>query len=160
MSDYITAFTGLFLKEENQLWLMFASSFLSATVLPGNSEIVFGALASQLIFTQNFSMLFSVFAIATLGNTLGSLTTYLMALLLPEPKIKQNQTATTQSAIRYAQQYGVWVLLFSWLPVIGDILCGVAGWLRFNPYWSFLLIMLGKAARYGVILWGIYAVLG
>jgi membrane protein YqaA with SNARE-associated domain len=40
------------------------------------------------------------------------------------------------------------VLLFSWLPVAGDPLCAVAGWLRL-PFWRCVLFMAaGKGLRY------------
>lgn len=159
MSDYFTIFFGLFSPIENQLWLMFASGFLSATLLPGNSEVVFGGIASSLLLSQANQSLIWLFAVAVLGNTLGSLTTYAMALFVPSPKIQESQNSRTQWAMSMAKKYGVWVLFFSWLPVIGDLFCGIAGWLRFAFLPSLLLILLGKTVRYGVILWGIYAVL-
>jgi membrane protein YqaA with SNARE-associated domain len=42
-------------------------------------------------------------------------------------------------------------LLLSWLPVIGDPLCSVAGWLKI-PFWPSLAYMaLGKLVRYIVV---------
>lgn len=160
MSDYLTSFIGFFLSNANQLWLMFFSGLLSSTVLPGNSEIVFSGLASQLFLTGNPSDIFLLWLVATFGNSLGSLTTYAMALLVPKPEIAENSRKTTAWAINTAQKYGVYSLLLSWLPVAGDILCGVAGWLRLPIVPSLLFITLGKAARYGVILWGIWAFVG
>lgn len=160
MSDYLTSFIGFFLSDVNQLWLMFFSGLLSSTVLPGNSEIVFSSLASQLVLTGNPSDLFLLWLVATLGNSLGSLTTYAMALLVPKPEIAENSRKTTAWAIHTAQKYGVYSLLLSWLPVVGDLLCGVAGWLRLPMLPCALCITLGKAVRYGVILWGISAVFG
>jgi membrane protein YqaA with SNARE-associated domain len=46
------------------------------------------------------------------------------------------------------QKYGVWSLLFSWLPLGGDILTCVAGVMRV-PFLVFLpLVAMGKALRY------------
>lgn len=160
MTDYLSSFFGLFLSEENQLLLMFFSAFLSATVLPGNSEIVFSTLASQILLTGKNSTLVWLFISATLGNSLGSFTTYAMALLVPKPDMVKNSRKTTAWAIQFAQKYGVWALLLSWLPVVGDLLCGVAGWLRLPILPCALCITLGKAVRYGVILWGITAWVG
>lgn len=158
MSDYLTSFFGLFFSEQNQLLLMFASAFLSSTVLPGNSEVVFSTLLAQQSF-GSFNYAFTLFGVATVGNSLGSLTTYAMARLLPEPHFNPNQKAA-QWAIRQSRQYGVWALLLSWLPVVGDLLCGVAGWLRFNPWQSALFITLGKAARYGILWWSVATFFG
>lgn len=160
MTDYLTSFLGLFLATENQMLLMFASSFLSATLLPGNSEIVFSTLVSQQLLGSGTALsLTALLLVATVGNSLGSLTTYAIARLAPQPKFDPHRPNTTW-AIRMSQQYGAWILLLSWLPVVGDVLCGVAGWLRVPVWQSVICITLGKGVRYAVILWGLYAVIG
>ncbi|MET0204152.1 MAG: DedA family protein, partial [Casimicrobiaceae bacterium] len=52
---------------------LFASSFLSATLLPGNSEIVFVALLHQAPELEGRALV-----VATLGNSLGGMTSYLV----------------------------------------------------------------------------------
>jgi membrane protein YqaA with SNARE-associated domain len=96
-------------------------------------------------------------AIATLGNTLGGLSTFLLGWWLARRVPLIQTTPVVQSthkavAIRRLQQWGAPALLFSWLPVIGDPLCFAAGWLRINALQAILFIALGKAARYAVIL--------
>ncbi|MDH2997652.1 hypothetical protein A1D22_07970 [Pasteurellaceae bacterium LFhippo2] len=159
MFDYTTSFLGLFFGPEYQMLLMFFSAFLSSTLLPGNSEIIFSTLISQNILINKQAVFFLWF-FATLGNSLGSLTTYWMAYLIPKPNINDHQSKTTQWALRNSQKYGVWILLLSWLPVVGDLLCGIAGWLRFNMWQTILFIIIGKGARYAMILWGIWAIIG
>lgn len=160
MSDYLTSFLGLFLSTENQLLLMFFSGLLSSTVLPGNSEIVFSGIASSLILAGDMSTLFWLWLVATVGNSLGSLTTYIMALLVPPPTISDKSHKATVWSLNFAQKYGVFSLLLSWLPIVGDLLCGVAGWLRLPMLPGLLFITLGKAARYGMIAGGIWAFVG
>jgi membrane protein YqaA with SNARE-associated domain len=59
-----------------------------------------------------------------------------------------------QKAERFFNRYGVWSLLFTWLPVVGDGIALVSGVLR-TPLRYFLpLVLVGKAARYALILWG------
>ncbi|QLB20388.1 hypothetical protein A6B43_01925 [Vespertiliibacter pulmonis] len=152
MLDYFTSFFSLFFSAENQLWIMFLSAFLSATILPGNSEIIFSTLLTQHLLIGQNNLTLTLFIIATVGNSLGSLTTYLMARLIPKPL---NESTTVRWALQQSEKYGGWLLLLSWLPVIGDILCGVAGWLRLNFWQSVLFITLGKAIRYGLLWWGI-----
>jgi membrane protein YqaA with SNARE-associated domain len=128
------------------LWGLFASSFLSATLLPGNSEVVLAALVHH-IPAQKWPAL----AVATLGNTLGGLTSYLIGRLFPKPHEGR--------AIAWLHRYGPPVLLLSWLPVIGDALCVASGWLRQNALAATLFIAIGKFARYwalaeGVVWWG------
>ncbi len=115
------------------------SSFLAATLLPGGSEFVFaGVLAS------GAATLWPALGVATLGNTLGGLTSYFLGRLVPDHKVGGR-------ALDWLRRGGTPVLLLSWTPVIGDALCVAAGWLRLNPYFSALFIALGKFARYYVL---------
>lgn len=157
MSEYFLSFFSLFFSDQNQLWLMFFSAFSSATLLPGNSEIVFSSLIAQSQIGSNLPL--ALFAMATLGNSLGSFTTYAMARLLPELRFNVDQKMA-KWAIAYSQKYGVFMLLLSWMPVVGDILCGVAGWLRLNIWLSLFFITLAKAARYAVLWWSVATFFG
>ena len=48
----------------------------------------------------------------------------------------------------WLRKWGPKTCLLSWLPVVGDPLCAVAGWLRM-PFWPCLVYMaIGKLARY------------
>ena len=121
------------------LGTLFLSSFLAATLLPGGSEIVFaGLLASKTVG------LWPALAVATIGNTLGGTTTYLMGRLAPERK-------SGGRALDWVRRWGPAALLLSWVPVIGDALCLAAGWLRLNPILSVAFMAVGKFARYYVI---------
>ncbi|MGC6342422.1 YqaA family protein [Bisgaard Taxon 45] len=138
--------------QSHSLWLMFGSAFLSATVLPGNSEIVFVALVTPLLLL-NQSNLFSsevlwLFNIAVVGNSLGSLTTYCLGYWLPQLAEKQQQHPDFNWVLQKVKRYGIWSLLFSWLPIVGDLFCVLAGWLRLNILGACVLIFLGKLARY------------
>ena len=123
---------------------LFVSAFVSATVLPGNSEIVLVA------FIQGFPARAAVaIAVATVGNTLGGLTTYGLGRLVPESKVPEGR------ALQWVRRFGAFALLLSWFPVIGDALCAAAGWLRI-PWWSAALAMaIGKLARYAALAWAL-----
>ena len=116
---------------------LFASAFVSATVLPGNSEIVLVAVLRA--FPERFAQ---AIALATLGNTLGGLTTYGVGRLVPQRKVPDGR------ALAWVRRYGAVALLFSWVPIIGDALCAAAGWLRVPLWSSALALLLGKLARY------------
>jgi membrane protein YqaA with SNARE-associated domain len=120
------------------LTALFASSFLAATLLPGGSEAVLFAL-----LRLNPEQLWLLLAVATLGNTLGGLSSYLIGRLIPQRK--------PLKGLATVQRWGSPVLLLSWVPLVGDPLCVAAGWLRLNPLWSLLFIAVGKFARYWVI---------
>lgn len=121
------------------LWALFASAFASATLLPGNSEFVLVA-----VLKSGGAAPAAAVAVATLGNTLGGLTTYGIGRLLPS-RMPEGR------AIARVRRYGVAALLFSWVPVVGDALCGAAGWLRLNWIACTLAMAAGKAARYAVL---------
>lgn len=154
MTEYLTSFFSLFATEDNQLITMFLSGLFSSTILPGNSEILFSTLVSQNILASGHfysSFLQMLLLVATLGNSLGSLITYTMGRLFPRPNT-EHQSKSTLWALEKSKKYGIFVLLFSWLPIVGDIFCGIAGWLRFNLWQSIFLIAVGKFVRY-LFLW-------
>lgn len=95
------------------------------------------------VLTQHPSQYWPALGVATLGNTLGGLSSYLIGRLIP-----QRQALRGLAAVR---RYGSPVLLLSWVPIIGDPLCVAAGWLRLNPWLATLFIALGKLARYFAI---------
>lgn len=125
---------------------LFASSFLSATILPGNSEIVLGALVASAP-----SMLWPAIGVATLGNTLGGMTSYLLGRLVPAGGSEK----LAPRAVALARRFGVVALLFSWVPVIGDALCVASGWLRQDWRLAALAIGAGKFARYVALAHGV-----
>lgn len=117
---------------------LFVSSFLAATLLPGGSEAVLFA-----VLKLNPHQVWAALAVATLGNTLGGMTSYLIGRLIPPTKPLKGLTSV--------RRWGSPILLLSWLPILGDPLCVAAGWLRLNVWWVVLFIALGKFARYWVI---------
>jgi membrane protein YqaA with SNARE-associated domain len=85
--------------------------------------------------------------VATAGNTLGGLTSYLVGRLFPRPR--ENR------ALAWLARYGPAALLLSWVPVIGDGLCVAAGWLRQNVALAATFIATGKFARYWALAEGL-----
>ena len=123
---------------------LFASAFLSATLLPGGSEVVLAILAEA---DNHHALLLLV--VASAGNTLGGMTSWLIGRLIPPGRLQRPGLHPSVDRIR---KYGRPVLLLSWVPFIGDPLCVAAGWLRVSWQWALLYIALGKIARYAVVL--------
>nr|WP_246874336.1 YqaA family protein [Pantoea ananatis] len=121
---------------------LLSSSFLSATLLPGSSE----ALLIALLIAKSASV-YGLILVASLGNTLGGLTNIILGRLLP----LKRQGRWHETAMKWLQRLGPAALLFSWLPVVGDLLCVLAGWLRFGWLPSILFLAIGKTLRYIVI---------
>ncbi|MGG7447634.1 YqaA family protein [Kosakonia oryzendophytica] len=121
------------------LFSLFASSFLSATLLPGNSEVV---LVTMLL--SHVSQPWLLVVIATMGNSLGGLTNVILGRFFPQRKTSRWQ----EKATGWLKRYGAAALLLSWAPVIGDLLCLLAGWMRLSWGPVLIFLCLGKALRY------------
>lgn len=129
---------------------LFILSFLAATLLPLGSEWML-----LLLLGRGADPALTV-AVATCGNTLGAVTTYLIGLyggpLLAERVLRIDAAARQRAEARYAR-WGSWSLLLSWVPVIGDPLCLVGGVLRVPAGRFLLLVGSGKLLRYAALAW-------
>ena len=138
---------------------LFVVAFVSATLLPlGSEPAVFG------LVKLNPGLFWPAVLVATAGNTLGGAVTWWMGLgagrayhAVAERRRERHAgavaapaapSAAHQRASRWLERYGAKACLLSWLPVVGDPLCAVAGWLKL-PFWPCMLYMaIGKFARY------------
>jgi len=115
-------------QPELGLAVLFAASLLAATLLPlGSEPVLLGLIAI------NPSLLWPALLVATLGNTLGGVVGWWMGLGAERWISKQlNQDKVTHHvrALRWLQRVGPVACLGAWLPIIGDPLCVVAGYLR------------------------------
>ena len=131
---------------------IFLVSFLSATVLPLGSEGLLLYYANDATLSVFYLWLWS-----SLGNTLGGLTNWFLGLYLVRFEHKKwfpVKPEARQKAERFFNKYGVWSLLFTWLPVVGDGIALISGVLRTSIWYFLPLVLIGKAARYALILWG------
>ncbi|HEC29991.1 MAG TPA: DedA family protein [Gammaproteobacteria bacterium] len=130
------------------LFGLFISAFISSTLFPGGSEAVLLYMANQPEYDH-----FQLWWVASVGNTLGGMTSWVLGYWVASRYPAEGLVkASHQRSLFWLKRWGSPVLLLSWLPVVGDPLCVVAGWLRMNWLPSLLLILMGKAARYGVLL--------
>jgi len=120
----------------------FTSSFLSATLLPGSSEVLLVAL-----LISGVSQPWLINLIATMGNSLGGVTNVILGRFFPLRKTSRWQ----EKAQHYLKRYGAATLLLSWMPVIGDLLCLLAGWMRIAWGPVIFFLCLGKGLRYAVL---------
>lgn len=118
---------------------LLAASFLAATLVPLPSE---AALFAYLQLHPERSAL--ALAVATLGNTAGGMTSYLIGRFLPQRQLDSKSLARVR-------RYGAPVTFLAFLPLVGDALCVAAGWLRL-PWPAVLAFMAaGRFARYAVV---------
>ena len=128
------------LSPEGGLAAVLAASFIAATIVPLSSEaVLFGYLK---LHPEHAAL---AVALATLGNTAGGMTTYLIGRLFPEKRKFGEKT------LQKVRRYGPAATFFAWLPLAGDGLCLAAGWLRVNWLAALGFMAAGRLARYLVI---------
>ena len=127
-----------------ELWGLFASSFIASTLFPGGSE----ALLLWLLSQQQISV-YMLLGVAITGNSLGGIDTLVMGRIIAHYYQEKKLGSTRQlKAQQWLMKRGSVVLLLSWLPLIGDPLCLLAGWLKLNVYACIVFLVIGKAVRY------------
>ncbi len=133
---------------EPSLSVLFILSFLAATVVPIGSEWLLAVM-----ILSGFSPTQTVFT-ATSGNYLGGCTTYLIGIYGSDffiRKLLRINDSDLIKAKRIYRKYGSWSLLLSWLPVVGDPLCLLAGIFKVGFTRFSLLIFSGKFFRYAAL---------
>jgi membrane protein YqaA with SNARE-associated domain len=118
---------------------VFVIAFVSATLLPlGSEPAVFAVIKA------NSAMFWPAILVATVGNTLGGVVDYFIGYRAKVAFAKERQSRW----FSWLARYGAKTMLLSWVPVIGDPLCTLAGWLHL-PFWPSVAYMaIGKLGRY------------
>lgn len=149
MESWITDVVGLLLKAlslpQYGLSTLFLVAFVSATLLPVGSEPAVIGLVEL-----NRELFWPAIGVATLGNTLGGALTWWMGLGAHKAfdAARHKPSSAHGRAADWLRRFGPKACLLSWLPIVGDPLCAVAGWLRLS-FWPCVVYMaIGKFARY------------
>ena len=125
---------------------LFATAFVAATLLPAQSELLFGAM----LVSGRFDTA-ALLAVATAGNTLGGLTNWVLGRSIERFRDRRwfplgaAQLARVQ---RWYERWGKWSLLLSWVPIVGDGLPLIAGVMRAQLMTVLVLVFLAKGGRY------------
>jgi len=143
MHDWLDSVLALLALPRYGLSTLFIAAFISATLLPVGSEpVLFGLLR------LNPDMFWSAMLVATLGNTLGGALDWWMGYEAHLVVDKYRHSRSHVKAMEWLERLGPKACLLAWLPIVGDPLCAVAGWLRM-PFWPCVGYMLiGKFLRY------------
>lgn len=134
----------------SELVILFSSAFLAATILPAQSELVL--LMTSL--TKNHPT-YLLLIVATIGNVLGSVINYLLGLYAMKFQNRKWFPVNKRQIDKYTsiyQKWGVFSLLFAFLPIVGDPLTVIAGIFRTNIWLFLLLVTIGKFSRYFVLI--------
>ncbi len=125
---------------------VFVVSFISATLLPlGSEPVVYG------LVKLNPELLWQVLVVATAGNTLGGAVDWWMGYGASRVADPYRASKMHIRALAWLEKLGPRACLLAWLPLVGDPLCAVAGWMRL-PFWPCVAYMaIGKFLRYLVL---------
>ena len=125
---------------------LFTISFLGGSILPISSELTFVGL----LIANSYDELILLFS-ASFGNILGAVCNWILGFFLLKFISKKwfpfNQYQINKASIWF-KKFGVWSLLFSWLPIVGDPLTLVAGILKLRFFIFLFLVSIGKISRY------------
>ena len=123
---------------------VFVVAFVSATLLPlGSEPAVFG------LIKLSPELFWPAVLVATAGNTLGGAFTWWTGYGVERAyEHVKHEKPHHARALRWLKRLGAKACLLSWLPIVGDPLCAVAGWLKL-PFWPCVFYMaIGKFFRY------------
>jgi membrane protein YqaA with SNARE-associated domain len=141
--DWLEPILALLALPRFGLSTLFVAAFISATLVPVGSEaVLFGLLR------LNPEQFWNAVFVATAGNTLGGAVDWWMGYGAHQVVDKYSHSRSHVKAIEWLERLGPKACLLAWLPIVGDPLCAVAGWLRM-PFWPCVGYMLiGKFLRY------------
>ena len=129
-------------------WGMGLLAFLSGTVVPIASEVL-------LLFFLGIGLdALGLTLVATLGNTLGGITCFMLGYLTSKERVQKLLRIPDRRMKRadaLIQKYGYWVASVSFLPAIGEVLLVALGVMRVNKYKVLAVMAVGKLIRYSFL---------
>lgn len=133
---------GVLAIPEVGLGSIFVISFISATLVPLGSEPAVFA-----VIKVNPELFWAAILVGTCGNTLGGVVDYWMGYGAKQAFAKERSTRW----FGWLERFGPKAMLLSWLPIVGDPICTLGGWLKL-PFWPSVVYMaIGKLLRYIVM---------
>ena len=152
MEAWLQSFLTLLALPQYGLVTVFVVSLVSATLLPVGSE--FAVLG---LIKLNPELFWPTILVATVGNTMGGAISWWMGYGAEALYEKVQHKPLQLRALSWLEGFGAKACLLSWLPVVGDPLCALAGWLKL-PFWPCVFYMaIGKLLRYitmtALLLW-------
>ena len=148
MDDWIPGLLGALALPKVGLSTVFVISLVSATLLPMGSEPAVAGLVYL-----NRDLFWQAILVATAGNTIGGAITWWMGYGAERAYevVTRNPAVAHPRALQWLERFGPRACLLAWLPIVGDPLCAVAGWLRL-AFWPCVFYMaIGKFLRYVVM---------
>jgi membrane protein YqaA with SNARE-associated domain len=143
MQSWLDTVLNLLALPQYGLSTLFIASFISATLLPlGSEPVLYGLLR------LNPDLFWSAVFVATAGNTLGGMLDWWMGYEAHVVVDKYSHSKSHVKALEWLENLGPKACLLAWLPIVGDPLCAVAGWLKLSFWPCVGYMLIGKFLRY------------
>lgn len=129
---------------------LFLGTFLAATIIPFSSDALYIAILAA---TKDPV---GCLAVGTIGNWLGSVTTYWIGRCGKWEWIEKwfkVKKETLEKQKKNIDKYGVWLALLCWIPFIGDVFAIALGFYRTPATLTSILMLIGKFVRF--LLWNL-----
>ena len=131
--------------QEYGYWGMGILAFLSGSIVPIASEVLLA------IFINLGLNAVALVVVATIGNTLGGVTCYMLGYLTSKERVQKILRIPERRMKRadlLIQKYGYWTAAISFVPAIGEVLLVSLGVMRVSKYKVFAVMFVGKLIRY------------
>lgn len=134
-------------------WGLFLAAFLSGTIIPLSSEAVLVGLLIAGIDPV------SALIVATIGNWIGGMTTFWIGQMGKLDWIEKYFRVSHEKLVRWEKevsQYGAFFAVLGWIPIFGNVIVLSLGFFHARSIPSAWWLLVGKTARYVVIIWVMY----
>lgn len=135
---------------------LFIATFLAGSILPFSSELVLSGLLAA--GADSMGCLIA----ASVGNVLGGMTCYGIGHLGKTDWIERYLRVKPEKldrVTRFLHGRGAWMSLFTFVPIVGDLLAVGLGYMRANVWITLSGMTLGKTVRYYIWMQLTYGVL-
>lgn len=129
------------------LFGLFIGCFLAATVIPFSSDALYIAVLAAT--KDPVGCLLA----GTIGNWLGSVLTYWIGWAARWEWIEKWFHVSREKLEKQKgllDRWGVWAALLCWVPIVGDVIAIALGFYRCKPFWSIVLMLVGKFSRFAI----------
>jgi len=127
---------------------LFFTAFAAATILPFSSE---AAVVAAVLAGMDST---AILVWASVGNCLACLLNYGLGYLFHEKsRTKLRSSRFGRKSLIWVRKYGMWSMLLSWAPLIGDPLTIVAGLFKLRLLYFVMIVFALRVGRYVAIIW-------
>lgn len=130
-----------------QYFILFFWSLVAATFFPVSSEVFLAGMIQQ----NSEIVILPAVIVATTGNVIGGIITFYMGWKGGDIALKNMSDKNIRrykKAEKIVDKYGVYSMVLSWVPFIGDVIVLLGGVFKLPVIPSVIWMTIGKFLRY------------